>query len=48
MRRKLRRGLRWERVEAELFTDGSNDAVGCLPGRNFSGVLIQGGTLGTL
>ncbi|MFF3726454.1 DUF6959 family protein [Streptomyces erythrochromogenes] len=34
-----------ERVEAELFTDGGNDAVVRLPGRNFPGVLIQGDTL---
>ncbi|MET8023175.1 DUF6959 family protein [Streptomyces avermitilis] len=31
-----------ERVEAELFTDGRNDAVVRLPGRRFPGVLIQG------
>ena len=37
-----------ERVEAELFTDGGNDAVVRLPGRNFPGVLIQGDTLSTL
>lgn len=29
-----------KRVEAELFTDGGNDAVVRLPGRNFLGVLI--------
>ncbi|MFJ5967969.1 DUF6959 family protein [Streptomyces sp. NPDC093060] len=34
-----------ERVEAELFTDGSNDAVVRLPGRRFPGVLIQGDSL---
>ncbi|WP_329528741.1 DUF6959 family protein [Streptomyces sp. NBC_01462] len=34
-----------ERVEAELFTDGGNDAVVRLPGRRFAGVLIQGDTL---
>ncbi|MEV0113284.1 hypothetical protein AB0H77_08545 [Streptomyces sp. NPDC050844] len=32
-----------QRVEAELFTDGGNDAVVRLPGRRFPGVLIQGG-----
>ncbi|MEU9113610.1 hypothetical protein AB0D04_17985 [Streptomyces sp. NPDC048483] len=37
-----------ERVEAELFTAGSNDAVVRLPGRNFPGVLIQGDTLSIL
>ncbi|MGW4610451.1 DUF6959 family protein [Streptomyces sp. NPDC004532] len=37
-----------ERVEAELFTDGGNDAVVRLPGRNFPGVLIQADTLSTL
>lgn len=31
-----------ERVEVELFTDGSNNAVVRMPGRNFPGVLIQG------
>ncbi|MER5604317.1 hypothetical protein [Streptomyces sp. NPDC002265] len=36
------------RVEAELFTDGGNDAVVRLPGRNFPGVLIQGDTLSIL
>ncbi|MET7696809.1 hypothetical protein [Streptomyces sp. NPDC005485] len=34
-----------ERVEAELFTDGGNDAVVRLPGRRFPGVLIQGDSL---
>ncbi|MFD7321478.1 DUF6959 family protein [Streptomyces sp. NPDC059875] len=37
-----------ERVEAELFTDGGNDAVVRLPRRNFPGVLIQGDTLSIL
>ncbi|MFE2102846.1 DUF6959 family protein [Streptomyces sp. NPDC059468] len=37
-----------ERVEAELFTDGGNDAVVRLPGRNFPGILIQGDTLSAL
>ncbi|MET9881473.1 hypothetical protein ABZZ36_43960 [Actinacidiphila glaucinigra] len=37
-----------ERVEAELFTEGGNDAVVRLPGRNFPGVLIQGDTLSSL
>ncbi|MGX1887446.1 DUF6959 family protein [Streptomyces sp. NPDC055287] len=30
-----------ERVEAELFTDGGNNAVVRLPPRRFPGVLIQ-------
>ncbi|WP_373560367.1 hypothetical protein [Streptomyces sp. Ag109_G2-15] len=34
-----------ERVEAELFTDGGNDAVIRLSGRRFPGVLIQGDSL---
>ncbi|WP_405919481.1 DUF6959 family protein [Streptomyces longwoodensis] len=34
-----------ERVEAELFTDGGNDAVVRLPGRKFPGVLMQGDSL---
>ncbi|MBZ3908192.1 MULTISPECIES: DUF6959 family protein [Streptomyces] len=34
-----------EHVEAELFTDGGNDAVVRLPGRRFPGVLIQGDSL---
>ncbi|RPF24777.1 DUF6959 family protein [Streptomyces sp. TLI_185] len=34
-----------ERIEAELFTDGGNDAVVRLPGRRFPGVLIQGDSL---
>lgn len=37
-----------ERVEAELFTDGGNDAVVRLPGRRFPGVLIQGDSLSIL
>ncbi len=37
-----------ERVEAELFTDGGNDAVVRLPGRGFPGVLIQGDSLSVL
>ncbi|MFJ6629994.1 DUF6959 family protein [Streptomyces sp. NPDC091376] len=37
-----------ERVEAELFTDGGNDAVVRLPGRRFPGVLIQGDSLASL
>ncbi|MFE1228464.1 DUF6959 family protein [Streptomyces sp. NPDC059442] len=37
-----------ERVQAELFTDGGNDAVVRLPSRNFPGVLIQGDTLSVL
>ncbi|WP_329264019.1 hypothetical protein OG223_49550 [Streptomyces sp. NBC_01478] len=34
-----------DRVDAELFTDGGNDAVVRLPGRRFPGVLIQGDSL---
>ncbi|MET7630678.1 MULTISPECIES: DUF6959 family protein [unclassified Streptomyces] len=34
-----------ECVEAELFTDGGNDAVVRLPGRGFPGVLMQGDSL---
>jgi hypothetical protein len=34
-----------ERVEAELFTDGGNNAVVRLPPRRFPGVLIQGDAL---
>jgi DNA-binding FadR family transcriptional regulator len=34
-----------ERVEVELFTDGGNNAVVRMPGRNFPGVLIQGDSL---
>ena len=37
-----------ERIEAELFTDGSNNAVVRLPGRRFPGVLVQGDTLALL
>ncbi|MEU5160155.1 hypothetical protein AB0G74_11170 [Streptomyces sp. NPDC020875] len=37
-----------ERIEAELFTDGGNDAVVRLPGRRYPGVLIQGDTLSAL
>ncbi|MDX3588479.1 hypothetical protein OG920_28970 [Streptomyces europaeiscabiei] len=32
-------------IEAELFTDGGNDAVVRLPGRRFPGVLVQGDSL---
>ena len=34
-----------KRVEAELFTDGGNDAVVRLPDRRFPGVLIEGDSL---
>ncbi|MFG3167022.1 DUF6959 family protein [Streptomyces sp. NPDC048200] len=34
-----------ERVEAELFADGGNNAVVRLPPRRFPGVLIQGDSL---
>ncbi|MFI2348440.1 DUF6959 family protein [Streptomyces sp. NPDC019443] len=37
-----------EHVEAELFTDGGNNAVVRLPGRRFPGVLIQGDSLSIL
>ncbi|MFJ5707637.1 DUF6959 family protein [Streptomyces sp. NPDC093105] len=37
-----------KRVEAELLTDGGNDAVVRLPSRTFPGVLIQGDTLSAL
>jgi hypothetical protein len=37
-----------ERVEVELFTDGSNNAVIRMPGRQFPGVLIQGDGLASL
>ncbi|MGW3912861.1 DUF6959 family protein [Streptomyces sp. NPDC005070] len=34
-----------ERIEAELFTDGGNDAVVRMPGRRFPGVVVQGDSL---
>ncbi|MFD8418914.1 DUF6959 family protein [Streptomyces sp. NPDC059466] len=34
-----------ERIEAELFTEGGNDAVVRMPGRRFPGVLVQGDSL---
>ncbi|MFG2938356.1 DUF6959 family protein [Streptomyces sp. NPDC048282] len=34
-----------ERIEAELFTDGGNNAVVRMPGRRFPGVLVQGDSL---
>lgn len=34
-----------EHIEAELFTDGGNDAVVRLSGRRFPGVLVQGDSL---
>ncbi|MFI1468999.1 DUF6959 family protein [Streptomyces wuyuanensis] len=37
-----------ERVEAELFTEGGNNAVVRLPGRRFPGVLMQGDSLSIL
>ncbi|WP_443068870.1 DUF6959 family protein [Streptomyces sp. NBC_01361] len=37
-----------ERVEAELFTDGGNNAVARLPPRRFPGVLIQGDSLSVI
>ncbi|WP_420709074.1 DUF6959 family protein [Streptomyces sp. NRRL B-1140] len=36
-----------ERIEAELFTDGGNDAVVRIPGRRFPGVLVQQRRRGT-
>ncbi|MFD9389593.1 DUF6959 family protein [Streptomyces sp. NPDC060000] len=37
-----------KRIEAELFTDGGNDAVVRMPGRQFPGVLVQGDSLNIL
>lgn len=37
-----------ERIEVELFTDGGNDAVLRMPGRQFPGVLVQGDSLHVL
>ena len=37
-----------ERVEVELFTDGSNNAVVRMPGRQFPGVVVQGDSKETL
>jgi hypothetical protein len=37
-----------ESVEVEVFTDGSNNAVVRMPGRQFPGVLIQGDSLSSL
>ncbi|MCX5255521.1 hypothetical protein OOK27_15485 [Streptomyces canus] len=37
-----------ERIEAELSTDGGNDAVVRMPGRRFPGVLVQGDSLHVL
>ncbi|MGW1779928.1 DUF6959 family protein [Streptomyces sp. NPDC002143] len=34
-----------QRIEAELFTDGGNNAVVRLPDRRFPGVLVQGDSL---
>ncbi|WP_406369361.1 hypothetical protein OG788_05660 [Streptomyces sp. NBC_00647] len=34
-----------KRIEAELFSDGGNDAVVRMPGRRFPGVLVQGDSL---
>lgn len=31
--------------EAELFTGGGNDTVVPMPGRQFPGILVQGGSL---
>lgn len=37
-----------ERIEAELLTDGSNNAVVRMPGRRFPGMVVQGDTLAIL
>lgn len=37
-----------ERIEAELLTDGGNNAVVRLPGRRFPGVVVQGDSLSNL
>ncbi|MFD9220210.1 DUF6959 family protein [Streptomyces sp. NPDC060064] len=37
-----------DRLVAELFTEGGNDAMVRLPGRRFPGVLIQGDSLSIL
>lgn len=37
-----------ERVEVELFTDGSNNAVVRMPGRKFPGVVVQGDSLSVI
>ncbi|MFF5449971.1 DUF6959 family protein [Streptomyces sp. NPDC012950] len=37
-----------EPIQAELFTDGTNDAVLRLPNRHFPGLLLQGDTLSIL
>ncbi|MFE5374885.1 DUF6959 family protein [Streptomyces mirabilis] len=34
-----------KRIEAELFTDGGNDAVVRMPGRRLPGVVVQGDSL---
>lgn len=34
-----------KRIEADILTDGGNDAVVRMPGRRFPGVLIQGDSL---
>ncbi|MEO3978251.1 hypothetical protein [Streptomyces sp. CAU 1734] len=37
-----------KRVEIELFTDGGNDAVVRMPGRQFPGIVVQGDSLSVL
>jgi hypothetical protein len=37
-----------ERIEVELLTDGGNDAVVRMPGRQFPGMVIQGDSLSIL
>jgi len=37
-----------ERVEVELFSDGGNNAIVRMPGREFPGMVVQGDTLSTL
>lgn len=37
-----------DRVEVELFTDGGNNAVVRMPGRQLPGVLVQGDSLSSI
>ncbi|HCT78032.1 MAG TPA: hypothetical protein DGG94_04065 [Micromonosporaceae bacterium] len=36
-----------DRIEAELFSDGGNNAILRMPGRAFPGIVVQGDTLST-
>ncbi len=36
-----------DRIEAELFSEGGNNAVVRMPGRAFPGIVVQGDTLST-